>query len=253
MEPTPRPSRSSSTSSRNKSNLSLDLSDLPPLIQPTPPSNTLLFTNLNNLDIFLPENLQEIRGLIEKVSPIHSFAPLKSFRRIIVSFFDIDSSLAIRQIWDGKAIMGERIRLYFGQPTPIEVRPEHLELPDAGKLFFISPPASPPHGWEMRMEDAPNKQVHADDLADALAKLHHRPVPIYDSPVTPTDGGVPHFGTRSRSSTLIYKPDEQTSPGLPAVFVEDMTDEPIAVSPLDAAKPIMAQTARPPVELMNDL
>jgi hypothetical protein len=25
------------------------------------------------------------------------------------------------------------------------------------------------------------------------------------------------------------------------------------VSPLDVAKPIMAQTARPPVELMNDL
>lgn len=253
MEPTPRASRSSSTSSRNKANLSLDLSDLPPLIQPTPPSNTLLFTNLNNTDIFLPENLQEIRGLIEKVAPIHSFAPLKSFRRIIVSFFDIDSSLAIRQIWDGKAIMNERIRLYFGQPTPIEIRPEHLELPDAGKLFFISPPASPPHGWEMRLEDAPNKQVHADDLAEALAKLHHRPIPVYDSPVTPTDGGVPHFGTRSRSSTLIYKPDEQTSPGIPAVFVEDMTDEPIALSPLDVAKPIMAQTARPPVELMNDL
>lgn len=250
---TPNLSRSSSTSSRNKANLSLDLSNLPPLVQPTPPSNTLIFTNLNNTDIFLPENLQTIRDLIEHTAPIHSFAPLKSFRRIIVSFFDIDASLAVRQVWDGEAVMGERIKLYFGHSTPIETKPEHLELPDAGKLFFISPPASPPHGWEMRLEDAPNKQVHADDLAEALAKLHHRPIPTYDSPITPTDGGVPNFGTRSRSSTLIYKPDAETSPGIPAVFVEDMTDEPIALSPLDASKPILAHTARPPVELMNDL
>lgn len=250
MEPSPRTSRSSSSASR-KANLTLDLSKLPPLTQPTPPSNTLLFTGLNNVDIFRPENLQTIRELVSKTAPIHAFAPLKSFRRIVISFFDIDAAIAVRRIWDGEAVLGERLKIYYGQPTPVEARDEHLALPDAGKLFFISPPPSPPHGWEMRLEDAPNKMVHAEDLADALAKLHHRNN-APDSPVSPSDG--PSFGsrTRSRSSTLIYRPaDNGFSPDLPAVVVHDMTDEPAATTSLGTSRPIMAHTSRPPVELLH--
>ncbi|KAF4979407.1 hypothetical protein FZEAL_4384 [Fusarium zealandicum] len=252
MEPSPSHSRSSSSVSR-RSNLTLDLSSLPPLTPPTPPSNTLLFTNLNDTAIFLPENLQVIRDLITHTAPIHAFAPLKSFRRIVVSFFDEQAAIDVRQIWDSESVLGQQCRVYFGKPTPITQRDEHLALPDAGKLFFISPPPSPPHGWEVRLEDAPNKLVHAEDLAEALAKLHHRPGPVDvddRSPVTPPDSALPGR-TRSRSSTLIYQPGKQSS--MPAVFVEDMTDEPIEYSPVEEqCKPIMAHTSRPPVELMND-
>jgi hypothetical protein len=281
MEPTPRQSRSSSSSSasRNSRGLTLDLSDLPMLSQPTPPSNTLLFTQLDNLDIFRPENLETIRGLVAAIAPIHAFAPLRSFRRILISFFDISGAKAVRAAWDGESIMGDRIRVYFGNETPIHARDEHLALPDAGRLFFISPPPSPPQGWEMRLEDAPNKQVHAEDLADALARLHHsKPANAetdaaiaaingptkaglgLDSPISPierSNSGMSATsagrGGRSRSSTLIWQPkDHGSSPALPAVFVEDMTDEPEAMSPLESSKPIMAHTARPPVELMHD-
>lgn len=161
--------------------------------------------------------------------------------------------MAIRKAWDNEAILGDRVRIYFGQPTPVENKAEHLALPDAGKLFFISPPPSPPQGWEMRLEDAPNKLVHADDLADALAKLNNRKeLPVFDSPISPVDGATATTGpTRSRSSTLVFRPDDHgCSPDLPAVFVEDMTDEPETMSPLESTKPIMAHTARPPVELM---
>ncbi|KFH46779.1 Calcipressin-like protein [Hapsidospora chrysogenum ATCC 11550] len=252
MEPSPRPSRSSSSASR-KSNLTLDLSNLPPLTPPTPPSNTLLFTNLDDLSIFQPDNLATIRNLISASAFIHSFAPLKSFRRIVVSFFDDDSAIRVRNIWNGENILGHPVKIYFGQHTPVRARDEHLALPDAGKLFFISPPPSPPHGWEVRLEDAPNKVVHADDLAAALAKLNHRPAPTAaDSPVSPSgEGSLPGARTRSRSSTLIYQPDEK-SPHMPAVVVEDMTDEPEVISPIDAPKSIMAHTSRPPVELMHD-
>ncbi|KAF7533820.1 hypothetical protein G7Z17_g13462 [Cylindrodendrum hubeiense] len=231
MEPSPRASRSSSNASR-RSNLSLDLSNLPPPTLPTAPSNTLLFTNLDDLAIFLPENLQTIRDLVTQTAPIHAFAPLKSFRRIVISFFDEDAAIAVRQIWDAEHVLGQQL-----------------------KLFFISPPPSPPHDWEVRLEDAPNKLVHAEDLAEALAKLHHRPGPFDStSPVTPPDSALPGR-TRSRSSTLIYKPNEESS--MPAVFVEDMTDEPEEevveeLSPVDSSKPIMAHTSRPPVELMAD-
>ncbi|KAI1347764.1 Calcipressin-domain-containing protein [Xylaria sp. FL0043] len=235
----------------SRSSLSLDLSSIPPLTQPTPPTNTLLITNLNDLDIFRPDNLQTIRELIESTAPIYTWSPLKSFRRIVVSFLDEQAAIKVRSIWDGEAIMGERCRVYFGQHTPLDLdKNNHLPLPDAGKLFFISPPPSPPHGWEMKLEDAPNKLVHAEDLASALAKLHRNQsnTAADISPVSPTD--APALRSRSRSSTLIYQPQEHGgSPNLPAISVDDMTDEPI-VSPV-SEKPIMAHTSRPPVELME--
>jgi hypothetical protein len=70
-----------------------------------------------------------------------------------------------------------------------------------------------------------------------------------DSPVTPPDSALPGR-TRSRSSTLIYKPEDAAST-MPAVIVDDMTDEPEEVSPVEQSKPILAHTARPPVELMH--
>lgn len=247
LQSTPNSSR---PSSRSATPLSLDLSSIPPLQQPTPPSNTLIITNLNDLDIFRPDNLQTIKDLINTSAPIHSWAPLKSFRRIIVSFYTDNAAISIRHILDGEAIMGERVKVYFGQPTPIETKDEHLTLPDAGKLFFISPPPSPPHGWQMKLEDAPNKQVHAEDLAEALAKLHHRPV-YTDFPSSPISDSEGEGRKRSGSSTMIYHPgDHGDSPALPAIAVEDFTDEP---SPVEPERTILAHTARPPVELMNDL
>jgi hypothetical protein len=191
--------------------------------------------------------------LIEASASIYTWTPLKSFRRIIVSFPDEQAAIKVRSIWDGEAIMGERCRVYFGQNTPLDLtKDKHLNLPDAGKLFFISPPPSPPHGWELRMEDAPNKLVHAEDLAEALAKLHHHQrAPAADiSPISPTDAGA-SARTRSRSSTLIYQPSEHGgSPHLPAISVDDMTDLPMALSPT-IDMPILAHTSRPPVELME--
>lgn len=239
---TPLQSRRSSNPRRP---LSLDLSSLPPLVQPTPPSNTLLITNLLDLEIFSAPNLQTIRESINASAVVHSFAPLKSFRRIVVSFFSKDAAVSIKNILDGEMIMGNIVKVYFGQPTSIEARDRHLPLPDAGKLFFISPPPSPPHGWEVKLEGAPNKQVHAEDLAEALAKLHHRPqTELPASPLSDVGG----LGRARSASTTIYNPSEHgNSPNLPAVTVEDCDD---CISPLSVERPIFAHTSRPPVELM---
>ncbi|KAI1846541.1 hypothetical protein JX265_010660 [Neoarthrinium moseri] len=248
------PSRPTSTRSASRASLKLDLSNLPPLTQPVVPTNTLLITNLGDLEIFRPDNLQTIRDLISQTAPVCTWSPLKSFRRIVCSFADEQAAIKVRSVWDGEAVMGERCRVYFGQHTPLNLnQDQHLALPDAGKLFFISPPPSPPCGWEMRLEDAPNKQVHAEDLADALAKLHHRNAAPMESPISPVEGGS--ATTRSRSSTLIFQPGEATgsSPALPCIAVDDMTDSPTDMlpSPIGLEKPIMAHTSRPPVELMG--
>ncbi len=173
--------------------------------------------------------------------------------------------------------MNHPIRIYFGHPTPIHPTDQHLHAPKSSKLFFISPPPSPPHGWEMRNEEPPNKEVHAEDLAEALAKLHARPSsagdlesPVEEGPTTTTTkerwgDGVEREGkrvpnrTRSGSATVVYHPrDHGDSPHLPAVMVEDTTESVGDVSPIEGVEDgsegerILTHTARPPVELMGD-
>ncbi|CAK7230826.1 hypothetical protein SCUCBS95973_007705 [Sporothrix curviconia] len=298
---------SSSLRSRRSSNLTLDLSSLPPAAGTTGataaplPTNTLLFTNLVHPDVFRPDNLETIRDLVSQSATIHSWAPLKSFRRIVASFYSAEDAARVRAVWEGERILGAACQVYYGRATPLgdpsaAAEAQRLALPDAGKLFFISPPPSPPHDWEMRLEGAPNKQVHAEDLADALAKLRHQAnddeaetsnedTKMHDdaamrSPVSETgaspvsasatsraaassSGAAPVKRTgRSRSSTLvIYQPAAHSAhPDLPAIAVEDMTDEGTdeelnsatwKSSTMAVEKPIMDRTARPPVELMH--
>lgn len=176
--------------------------------------------------------------------------------------------------------MGNTVaKCYFGEPTPIGDEKKYLNRPDAGRLFFISPPPSPPIGWEMRHEDPPNKEVHAEDLASKLAKLSGKMTsPTDDSSedeskmqysaealqrmkatrarafsgisVENSPTGSSPKKHRSRSSTLIYDPKVHgDSPALPAVMLETEDDSDVELE--DSSKKIIAHTSRPPVELME--
>lgn len=172
--------------------------------------------------------------------------------------------MALRQKLDGETILGERVRVYFGENTPLNPTDQHLQAPQSDKLFFISPPPSPPHGWEMRNEEPPNKEVHAEDLATALSKLHARPGPQQDQLPSPTDDAQavapkPTAGTsgpvgRQRSgSVIVYHPgDHGHSPDLPAIAVEDTTASPTDLTPMEGVETQFSRTSRPPVELMAD-
>ncbi|KAF3389508.1 hypothetical protein F1880_003895 [Penicillium rolfsii] len=268
--------RSSSRSSSRPS-LSIDISSIPPLSQPTPPSNTLLITELHDLVLFQPSSLEAIRNQITVVARLNSFSPLPSFRRIICSFYSEKDAIAVRQMLEGTRLLNRNVRprIYFGEPTPIlsqeeAQRKQLLEAPQLDKLFFISPPPSPPHGWQMRNEDPPNKEVHASDLATALAMLKtDQSEPMNVDPATPVSvtsekrtPSWPVAGSqpRSRSSTIIYNPEDHGhSPNLPAVMVEDMSlpvdedsDIDMQLSPVEMSiNKLPPKTARPPVELMN--
>ncbi|KKK13250.1 hypothetical protein ARAM_004969 [Aspergillus rambellii] len=283
----------SSHSSSPRPVLSLDLSNLPPLSQPTPPSNTLLITDLHDLYLFQPSSLAAIRSHIESTARLNSFSPLPSFRRIVCSFLSEADAIRVRQLLDGETLLNRgsvRTKIYFGEPTPIidsDAGPKLLAAPQVDKLFFISPPPSPPAGWVLRPEDPPNREVHASDLAQALSKLntdhhhhhHHHaaagplpaceltPHPDPDTPMSLSSdkrtpswplAAAPISQQRSRSSTLIYNPEEHgSSPNLPAVLVEDTSasfddmDVDVEVSPIETSiRQMPPKTARPPVELM---
>ena len=175
-----------------------------------------------------------------------------------MSFYDVDSALRIRQVLDGEHIMGYRVRIFFGSPTPIQPEDQHLHAPKSQKLFFISPPPSPPHGWQMKDEEPPNKDVHAEDLATALAKLRAKPTEP-PSPVslmeweTGANDGTVHR-KRAGSVTIYHPKDHSEIEHLPSIAVEDTTDSLMALAEVDdysVEKPIL-HTARPPVELLED-
>ena len=159
-----------------------------------------------------------------------------------------------------------------------------------GKLLFISPPPSPPCGWEIREEEPPNKETHAEDLQRALAGLgggrveNDMDVDEEDEEMEgeedydeePNDNEEEELdgfgkrkteGTRARDvrtrrkslTTMVYHPrDHGDREDLPAVMVED-TSGAAGKAGLGRdddeeegdGKKIMAHTARPPVELME--
>jgi len=258
---------------RSPQNLSLDLSDLPQLSTPAAPSNTLLITNLGDPSIFTAQNLESITQAINAHAPIHTFSPLKSMRRIIATFRSTEDAISVRSVLDGENVLGYRVRVYFGANTRIDDPEENfLQAPKSSRLFFISPPPSPPVGWEMRNEGPPNKDVHAEDLATALANLSSRPSAddaLYQNSSntggrrTSSSGGQEGgFKGRKRAATLgtvVYDPEEfGDSPDLPAIAVEDTTMSPLPLTPMSGDEGGMPskglkleRTARPPVELME--
>lgn len=236
--------------------------------------------NLNSLATFLPQNLQHIHTLLSTPTPLNSFSPLRSLRRIIVSYPTVDAAIAIRQLLDGTPLSeNDRVRIYFGEPTPLlgeQGEDQHLKAPSLGKLLFISPPPSPPAGWEIREEEPPNKDVHAEDLQRALAGLSGQrsergaTVDDAESPMSEDEKGELR-GNRKRSGTgsmTVYHPkDHGDSENLPAVTVidtaadaeeEEYQESSGGSSPGDGQRQgggggrIMTHTARPPLELMAD-
>lgn len=210
-------------------------------------------------------------------TPLNSFSPLRSLRRIIVSYPTVEAAIEIRQLLDGSPLNeNDRVRIYFGEPTPIlgeEGEDQHLKAPSLGKLLFISPPPSPPAGWEIREEEPPNKDVHAEDLQRALAGLGHhgndkRPIAGDAGSPMSEDEKDELQGNRKRSGTgslMVYHPrDHGDNESLPAVMVIDTTagaedetlESPGGLSPVDGQGQgggrILTHTARPPVELMED-
>ena len=177
------------------------------------------------------------------------------------SFATTEDAISVRQVLDGEAIMGDRARVYFGEHTPVQPVDQHLQAPESKKLFFISPPPSPPHGWELRNEEPPNAVVVAEDLAQALARLDWVKAGKSNSKDSGADGasGAEMGGAssicrpRSASSVVLFEPEEaENGEKMPAISVDDYTDSGDEASPVSPVAPVPLHTARPPVELIQD-
>jgi len=131
--------------------------------------------------------LQVLRDHFESYGPINQWAPIGAFGRIVVVYEDEDDAERAKVESDPVTIDptperdGLMLRVYRADPNPLISKSGsgipssfYLAPPAIEKNFLISPPGSPPVGWEPIKEDPPNSAPLAVDLMEALRKLHLR-------------------------------------------------------------------------------
>ncbi|CAG0879119.1 unnamed protein product [Darwinula stevensoni] len=131
---------------------------------------SLIVTNVS-LDVFNSELLKtEFEGLFKEFDPDVLVNYFKSFRRARVLFSDHSKAAEARLYLDGLDVAGSEIKVFFAQVLKKQTSEEegHLAPPKPDKMFLISPPSSPPVGWEQCHEATP---VINYDLISAVTQL----------------------------------------------------------------------------------
>ncbi|KAK9474563.1 Calcipressin-domain-containing protein [Dipodascopsis tothii] len=229
-------------------------------------TNTLVLTNVTD---FSPEGLTVLREAVDDVSPLVHWGPLKSFGRVVAVFQSVQDAVRVRMELDGLASDDEHVmRIFFGEHTQLYNEQgayvtgdvEHLQLPDKGKLFFISPPPSPPVGWESQLEASPNTDtgVPAHELLTKLSELAAPKLSLDTaaaalSPADSTASADSASSSLSRSSTgngrvLLDANVLEDGNASPSIVIDDYSS-----SGLDALVPRRSlaglRTERPPIEV----
>lgn len=164
-------------------------------------TNTLIVTNIPRLYFASPPVLSEIASQFSQHGYIDRFIPIKSFTRILIIYEEASCAMAAKIALDRMVIPQEvyrfvrqaardelelqlqdendevfqnqdaTLRVYFGENTPLHQCTEYLLPPELEKNWLISPPGSPPVGWEQVREVGPNKAVLPEDLFHALVGI----------------------------------------------------------------------------------
>ncbi|KAK2880241.1 hypothetical protein Q8A73_022939 [Channa argus] len=126
-------------------------------------TNTLPLSQLSLSPLSLQASFE---ALFRSFDPEVQFQYFKSFRRVRISFSDALAAAEARLRLHKTDFCGKEMRLYFAQS--VHIGSPRLEPPKPDKQFLISPPASPPVGWEQSKDPTP---VINYDLLCAISKL----------------------------------------------------------------------------------
>ncbi|KAF2350672.1 Calcipressin [Trinorchestia longiramus] len=128
----------------------------------------LLVTNLPS-ELFEDRLKQvELEAAFLAVDPNASFNYFKSFTRVRVNFSNHELASTARHLFDLTMFDGRIVRCFLTQPIVVGSGAPHLLPPKREKQFLISPPASPPVGWQPVEEGEP---IINYDIVSAIAHL----------------------------------------------------------------------------------
>jgi len=126
-------------------------------------------------DVFIGDEIKEQFEQLFSIYGTAYFTYLPGFQRIIVKYTNVDSATVAKEQLNGVSLDEERILKVFFKEEAKKFGSDFLCLPKAQRLFLISPPASPPVGWEPIEEPIP---VVNYDLVGAVARLEVAGKPV---------------------------------------------------------------------------
>lgn len=149
---------------------------------------SIIVTNIHS-EVYVNDEIKmEMEDLFRRFSDNVTFQWLKSFKRLRVNYDTTRAAANARIQLHQYPFYKSTISCYFAQPvTPISSK--NLQLPPLVKQFLISPPASPPVGWEPREEGEP---ILNHDLLMALSNL------------TPGESHELHPPTESQPAIIVH-------------------------------------------------
>ncbi|XP_045909605.1 calcipressin-1 isoform X2 [Micropterus dolomieu] len=168
-----------------------------------------------------PEAQASFEALFRSFDPEVQFQYFKSFRRVRISFSDALAAAEARLRLHKTDLNGKEMRLYFAQS--VHIGSPRLEPPKPEKQFLISPPASPPIGWEPSPDAMP---VVNYDLLCAISKLG------------PGDKYELHTATPTTPSVVVHVCEDERGDSS-ALDDSDQDDKP------RTPRPKIIQTRRP--------
>lgn len=141
----------------------------------------------------------KFESLFQQFDPSVQFQYLKCFHRARVVFTSVEKAAEAHSGLNDCHLLGQRFRCYFAQPITMKTGSNglhhHLEPPPLEKQFLISPPSSPPVGWEVITEREPFVNY---DLIAAMAKLG------------PGESYELHSGSESQPSIFVHVCEDPT-------------------------------------------
>ncbi|KAI8930342.1 Calcipressin-domain-containing protein [Entophlyctis helioformis] len=137
-------------------------------------TNTLILTNLTP-EAFEQQG-QAVRDLLQQsYGSLARLVILKSFGRMLAVFADTHVAMRAKTELHKTQFQNKELRVYYGQHTDLNqldpnagVRLNLLQVPEIERNFLLSPPGSPPVGWEQPKEAHPVAGGHSE----ALIELH---------------------------------------------------------------------------------
>ncbi|PKI84408.1 Cbp1p [Malassezia vespertilionis] len=178
-------------------------------------TNTIMFANLPEAFFESEELVLQLQTLLCTYGHLVDWSPLSAFGRAVAVFEQAHEAANVKYALDRLLLLHEDLPTY-AYDTHAEWR--YLEPPEPEREFLLSPPGSPPVGWEPQLEDGPNKEALAFDLIAALQKL------LVNSEETKAEEPVLPFVFPGGPAVIIPAQETTNAQAPPAVFLH-ATDE----------------------------